>query len=40
MLAIVAAFESQLPKITLDTAMEGFLHKDDPSLVDYEAFKD
>jgi len=40
MLAIVAAFTSQLPKITLDTTMEGFLHKDDPSLVDYEAFKD
>ncbi|MBW1895084.1 MAG: MMPL family transporter [Deltaproteobacteria bacterium] len=40
MLAIVSAFASQLPKITLDTTMEGFLHKDDPSLVDYEAFKD
>ncbi|MBW1829295.1 MAG: MMPL family transporter, partial [Deltaproteobacteria bacterium] len=39
MLALVAAFACQLPKITIDTTMEGFLHEDDPSLIDYEAFK-
>ncbi len=31
---------SNLPKITIDTSTEGFLHDDDPALVRYEAFKD
>ncbi len=29
-----------LPKITIDTSTEGFLHSDDPALVRYEAFKE
>lgn len=32
-------FISQLPHITIDTSTEGFLHKQDPALVRYEAFK-
>lgn len=31
---------SNLPKITIDTSTEGFLHSDDPALVRYEAFKE
>ncbi|WP_373035382.1 RND family transporter [Sulfurimonas sp.] len=31
---------SNLPKITIDTSTEGFLHHEDPALVRYEAFKD
>ena len=31
---------SNLPKITVDTSTEGFLHKEDPALVRYEAFKE
>lgn len=31
---------SNLPKITIDTSTEGFLHKEDPALVRYEAFKE
>ncbi len=30
---------TNLPKITIDTSTEGFLHKDDPVLVEYEEFK-
>lgn len=30
---------SNIPKITIDTSTEGFLHKEDPALVRYEAFK-
>ena len=40
MLASVAAFAYQIPNITVNTTMEGFLHEDDPSLIAYEAFKD
>lgn len=36
----IAALVSQLPKITLDTSTEGFLHKDDQTLIDYNAFRD
>ncbi|MBA1437625.1 MAG: MMPL family transporter [Epsilonproteobacteria bacterium] len=39
-LAIVAFPISQLPKITMDTSTEGFLHKDDPMLLHYNAFKE
>ncbi len=28
-----------VPKITIDTSIEGFLHKNDPALIRYEAFK-
>jgi len=31
---------SNLPKITIDTSTEGFLHKEDPALVRYEKFKE
>jgi predicted RND superfamily exporter protein len=31
---------SQLPSITIDTSTEGFLHKNDPALLRYEAFKE
>ena len=31
---------SNLPKITIDTSTEGFLHDNDPALVRYEAFKE
>jgi hypothetical protein len=34
------ALMSNLPKITIDTSTEGFLHDDDPALVRYEAFKE
>lgn len=40
MLALVAAFAFQVPKITIDMTMEVFLHEDDPSLIDCKAFKD
>ena len=31
---------SNIPKITIDTSTEGFLHDSDPALVRYEAFKE
>jgi len=31
---------SNIPKITIDTSTEGFLHESDPALVRYEAFKE
>jgi len=34
------ALISNLPKITIDTSTEGFLHDSDPALVRYEAFKE
>lgn len=37
---IVAGFVSQLPKLTMDTSTEGFLHKDDNTLELYNAFRD
>ena len=37
--AIVALF-SQLPKITIDTSTEGFLHEEDQKLIDYNNFRD
>ncbi len=39
-LLIVATFISQLPKLTMDTSTEGFLHKDDNTLELYNAFRD
>ncbi len=33
-------FISNLPKITIDTSTEGFLHENDPALIRYEAFKE
>jgi len=40
MLGITMALMSQLPKITIDTSTEGFLHADDPILLDYNHFRD
>ncbi len=39
-LVITAAIISQIPKITVDTSMEGFLHKKDPAMLTYNAFRD
>lgn len=40
LLLLSAIFISNIPKITIDTSTEGFLYKDDPALVKYEAFKE
>jgi hypothetical protein len=40
MLLFIVLLASQIPEITMDTSTEGFLHKDDPILLDYEAFRD
>ena len=40
MLVLTAAMVSQIPKITIDTSTEGFLHTDDPALVAYNNFRD
>ncbi|MDH5219417.1 MAG: MMPL family transporter, partial [Gammaproteobacteria bacterium] len=39
MLMLIAAFVSQVPKITIDTSNEGFLHEDDPILLQYNKFR-
>ena len=39
MLALTLWLLSQLPKITIDTSNEGFLYKNDPILLDYNAFR-
>lgn len=39
-LALSLVFISNLPHITIDTSTEGFLHKQDPALKRYEAFKE
>ena len=40
MLLLSIFFISNIPKITIDTSTEGFLHKEDPALVRYEKFKE
>lgn len=40
MLFISAALLSQLPKITVNTSLEGLLHDEDPVLKEYNAFRD
>jgi predicted RND superfamily exporter protein len=40
MFFLIAAIVSQIPKITIDISTEGFLHKTDPTLIDYNAFRD
>ncbi|MCP3955629.1 MAG: MMPL family transporter, partial [Desulfobacterales bacterium] len=37
---LTAAIISQIPKITVDTSMEGFLHKEDPAMLAYNTFRD
>ncbi|MGM0594734.1 MAG: efflux RND transporter permease subunit [Pseudomonadota bacterium] len=39
LLLLVAGLVSQLPKLTMDTSTEGFLHEGDPTLTDYNAFR-
>ena len=36
----IAALVSQIPKLTIDISTEGFLHKKDPVLIEYNAFRD
>jgi len=36
----VVALASQLSSVRFDTSTEGFLHDDDPALIDYDAFRD
>ena len=40
MLILVAAIVSQVPRIEIDISTEGFLHNNDPALVDYNTFRD
>ncbi|MBW2366250.1 MAG: hypothetical protein JRF25_14835 [Deltaproteobacteria bacterium] len=40
MLILTVAIVSQIPKIKLDLSTEGFLHKDDQVLLDYNNFRD
>jgi predicted RND superfamily exporter protein len=39
-LALVAVLFSQLPKLTMDTSTEGFLHESDPTLIAYNKFRE
>ncbi|MEN8195962.1 MAG: efflux RND transporter permease subunit, partial [Pseudomonadota bacterium] len=39
-LAVAAGLASGMARLTIDTSNEGFLHPDDPILVQYDAFKD
>lgn len=40
MLIFIGAIVSNVPKITMDTSTEGFLHDDDPALIAYNEFRD
>ena len=40
MLVLSGILIVQIPKITIDTSTEGFLHDDDPALLAYNAFRD
>ena len=40
LIIFVAAMISGLPKLTIDTSTEGFLHDNDPTLIAYNAFRD
>ncbi|MEE8483177.1 MAG: MMPL family transporter [Nitrospinota bacterium] len=40
MFLFIGALVSQLPKITIDTSTEGFLHDNDPILIAYNEFRD
>ncbi|MDH5547837.1 MAG: efflux RND transporter permease subunit [Gammaproteobacteria bacterium] len=39
MLVLVGGLLSQVPKITIDTSNEGFLHEDDPILIQYNNYR-
>ena len=40
MLLIVVFLASQLPSIQFDTSTESFFEKDDPTLLEYDAFRE
>ncbi|MEN8243935.1 MAG: MMPL family transporter [Thermodesulfobacteriota bacterium] len=40
MLILTGALVSQIPRITIDTSTEGFLHTKDPALIAYNDFRD
>jgi len=40
MAVLIAAIATQIPKLTIDISMEGFLHKTDPTLIEYNNFRD
>ncbi len=40
MLILIGMIISQIPRITIDTSTEGFLHENDPTLLSYNAFRD
>ncbi len=39
MAVLIAAFISQLPKLFFDFSTEGFLHENDPTLIEYHSFR-
>lgn len=39
-LLLAAGLISQIPKLTVDTSTEGFLHPEDPTLLDYDVFRE
>ncbi len=39
-LTLTGALISQLPKLTMDTSTEGFLHEEDPTLLQYNQFRE
>ncbi|MEE8556001.1 MAG: Fis family transcriptional regulator, partial [bacterium] len=40
MLVVIAAFLSQLPKLGFDTSNESYFHEDDPTILDYDRFRE
>ncbi|VAX19007.1 Exporter protein, RND family [hydrothermal vent metagenome] len=40
MLVLIGSIVSNLPKITIDTSTEGFLHESDPAITAYNQFRD
>ncbi|MBW2649127.1 MAG: MMPL family transporter, partial [Deltaproteobacteria bacterium] len=40
MAVLIAAIATQIPKLTIDISMEGFLHKTAPTLIEYNNFRD
>ena len=40
MMLLLIPLISQIPKITVDTSMEGFLRNEDTALINYNAFRD
>ena len=40
MLLVIAAFLSQLPKLGFDTSNESYFHEDDPTILDYDRFRE